>query len=206
MPDAGTTGLRERKKAETRAALQETAMRLADEQGPDRVTVEEVAAAVGVSPRTFFNYFPSKDDAIIGMPSTAASPLLNELKARPAEEPPLVALRETVRTVVGQLQDDPDRWALRTRLARRHPTLGARFSARMTELEQQLAVEIGERTGLDPTRDVYPSAVAGAVMSSVRAAMALWREHHPAPLTELIDECFDHLGRGFTQVPTPTDR
>jgi AcrR family transcriptional regulator len=204
MAEPATTSLRERKKAETRAALQEAAMRLADERGPDKVTVEEVAASVGVSPRTFFNYFPSKDDAIIGMPSTAASPLLNELKARPAEEAPLVALRETVHTVVGQLQADPDRWALRTRLVRRHPALGARFSARMTELEQQLAAEIGARTGLDPTRDTYPSAVAGAVMSSVRAAMALWREHHPAPLPDLIDDYLDHLERGFTPVPPPT--
>lgn len=191
-------GLRERKKLETRRALQDAAMRLAAEVGPDKVTVEAVAAAADVSPRTFFNYFPSKDDAIIGLASSEESPLLADLRARPAGERPLTALHETFRASIARLQEDPDRWVLRTQLVQRHPELGARFAARMTELEQQLAAEVAGRSGLDPARSSYPSVLVGAVMAAVRAAMTLWQEHAPAPLEDLIEEAFVHLSSGLT--------
>lgn len=194
----GSEGLRERKKAETRRALQDAAMRLALEVGPDKVTVDVVADAAGVSPRTFFNYFPSKDDAIIGMPSSDNSPLLADLHARPDGEPPLVALREAIRLGTARLRDDPDRWALRTQLVQRYPDLGARFAARMTELEQELAAEIARRTALDPTNDIYPAVVVGAVMASVRVAITLWREHEPAPLQDLLEEVFRLLDGGLS--------
>ncbi|HEX6421251.1 MAG TPA: TetR family transcriptional regulator, partial [Acidimicrobiales bacterium] len=86
-------GLRERKKAETRRALSSAALRLAREHGPEHVTVDDIAHAAGVSPRTFFNYFPSKDDAIAGVVPSESSELLADLVARPADESPLDALR-----------------------------------------------------------------------------------------------------------------
>jgi AcrR family transcriptional regulator len=196
---SASSGLRERKKLETRAALQDAALRLAVEAGPDKVTIEAVAEAAGVSPRTFFNYFPSKDDAIIGVPASSASTLLTELRSRPGDEPPLVALRETIRASIARLQEDPDRWALRTQLVQRYPDLGARFASRMTELEHELAAELARRTGLDPGRDVYPAAAVGAVMGCVRAAMTLWREHEPAPLEELLEQVFTYLDHSLAQ-------
>src|SRR5262245_10871046 len=90
---AAAGGLRERKKVETRRALQSAAGRLAAELGPDGVTVEAIAAAAGVSARTFFNYFPSKDDAIAGVTPAHSSELLADLVDRPAGETPLEALR-----------------------------------------------------------------------------------------------------------------
>ena len=88
-----TVGLRERKKAETRDALASAALRLADELGPDRVTVDEIAAAAGVSPRTFFNYFASKEDAIVGSTESSTSRVVQELASRPVGEGPIDALR-----------------------------------------------------------------------------------------------------------------
>src|SRR4029453_2767518 len=89
-------GLRQRKKAETHQALARAALRLADQLGPERVTAEAIAEAAGVSPRTFFNYFSSKEDAIVGIAPAQSSALLADLLARPEGEPPLAAPRTAV--------------------------------------------------------------------------------------------------------------
>ncbi|QTE30534.1 TetR/AcrR family transcriptional regulator [Pengzhenrongella sicca] len=68
---APPAGLRERKKAARRAALTDAALHLVQRDGLDRATVEAICAEAGVSPRTFFNYFASKDDAVLGIPGTA---------------------------------------------------------------------------------------------------------------------------------------
>ena len=83
------TGLRERKKAKTRQALTAAAIRLSIERGsPDRVTVEEISEAADVSPRTFFNYFSSKEEAIVGVDPTVPRRCAAELEARPPRRAP----------------------------------------------------------------------------------------------------------------------
>ena len=74
MTDIAAPGLREQKRIATKRALQVALMRLALERGFDNVTVEEVAQAAGVSPRTFFNYFPSKPAAVLGLPEEVFGP------------------------------------------------------------------------------------------------------------------------------------
>src|SRR4029450_3544168 len=88
------TGLRERKKAETRRAIQEHALRLFLQKGYDTTTVEEIAAAAGVSHMTFFRYFPTKHAVV---ENDAYAPLIAELiRARPAGEDPLTAIRRAL--------------------------------------------------------------------------------------------------------------
>jgi AcrR family transcriptional regulator len=192
-------GLRERKKAETREALASSALRLAVELGPDRVTVDEIADAAGVSPRTFFNYFASKEDAILGNTSASTSRLVEQLAARPHDEAPLEALRAATHASVDQLQRDPDEWIARNRLVRGHPSLSVRYAARLAEVERELVVGIAHRTGLDADRDPYPAVLAGAAMAAARVALTLWQEHGPsASLPALLDEVFDQLATGLT--------
>lgn len=193
-----SNGLRERKKAETRAALQDAALRLADRYGMDKVSVEAIAEHAGVSPRTFFNYFPSKEDAIVGMSPSIPSPLADHLRARPADEPPLVALREAIKGSLERLREDPDRWVIRRRLVQRHPEIAARYAARLAEVEQDLVVEVALRLDVDPDRDVYPATLVGAAMAATRVAMAVWQEHdEPPELDRLLDTAFDHLAAGL---------
>ena len=127
--------MRERKKAETRDALASAALSLADELGPDRVTVDEIAAAAGVSARTFFNYFATKEDAIVGSSESSTARVVQELAARPASEPPIDALRAAVHASADHLQADPDDWIIRHRLVGRYPALRERYAARLAAVE-----------------------------------------------------------------------
>jgi AcrR family transcriptional regulator len=193
-----TEGLRERKKAETRRALASAALRLADKLGPDGVTVEAIAEAAGVSPRTFFNYFSSKDDAIVGTTPAQSSELLKDLIARPEGEAPLGALRATAHCISGQMEQSADDWKMRRHLFQRYPTLSARHASRFAEVERGLVEEIARRTGLDPDLDTYPALVVSAALGAIRVSMTVWQERdRPGSLTDLFDEAFDHLARGL---------
>jgi AcrR family transcriptional regulator len=202
-----TQGLRERKKAETRDALASAALRFADELGPDRVTVEEIAGAAGVSPRTFFNYFTSKEDAIVGSTEASTARVVQELVARPAGEPPLAALREAIHASADHLQADPDDWIIRHRLVGRYPALAARYAARLATVEYELVVEIARRTKLDPDVDTYPAAVVSAAMAASRVALSVWQARdRRGSLPALFDEVFDQLASGFTLIPRRSAR
>jgi AcrR family transcriptional regulator len=193
-----TEGLRERKKAETQRALSSAALHLADQLGPDRVTVEAIADAAGVSPRTFFNYFPSKEDAIVGVTSRRSSEMLADLLARPPAEAPLDALRATALSTTRRLEADADDVMRRRLLFQRYPTLAARHAAGFAEVERGLVEEIARRTGLDPDRDTYPALVVAAALGAVRVAITAWHERdRPGPIADLLNETFDELSRGL---------
>lgn len=195
-------GLRERKKAETRLALRDAALRLADELGVDKVSVEAIARAAGVSPRTFFNYYTSKEDAIIGISPAEPSPMIDHLRGRPAGEPPLDALRAAVQASLEHLQEDPDRWVIRRRLVEHHPALAARYAARLSEVEHDMVVEVAKLLGLDPDTDTYPATAVGSALAAARVAMTVWQsQDRPQPLAVLIDQAFDHLATGLTPPP-----
>lgn len=202
-----TLGLRERKKAETRDALASAALRLADELGPDRVTVDEIAAAAGVSPRTFFNYFASKEDAIVGSTESSTSRVVQELLSCPASEAPIDALRAAVHAGADHLEADPDDWIIRHRLVTRYPALGVRYAARLAAVEHELVVEIARRTRLDADADTYPAALVSAAMAASRVALTVWQARdRRASLPQLFDEVFDQLESGFSLVPRRSAR
>src|SRR6478672_6218932 len=88
------TGLRERKKAETRAALSQAVLRLALERGFEAVTADDIAAAANVSVRTFHNYFGSKEEALVAAWTSEFKVHVDALRNRPVEEPILVSLEQ----------------------------------------------------------------------------------------------------------------
>ena len=191
--------------AVTHQALAKAALGLADRLGPDRVTVEAIADAAGVSPRTFFNYFSSKEDAIVGIAPAQSSALLADLLSRPDDEPPLGALRAVVLAAAERLQAGGDDWVIRHRLIQKHHSLAVPRAAWFAEVERRMAEEIARRTGLDPGLDVYPRwswrddrGPAGAI--------DVWQERGRAGALEtLIDGAFDVLAHGLGS-PTPSAR
>ena len=170
--DLDRVGLRERKKRATRAALSEVALRLAVERGIDHVRVEDIAAEVGVSPRTFSNYFPSKEAAIAANAIDRAERVRDALQQRPSDEPLWQALSNAV---ISLFPGEPARdWIARTQLVRDEPSLAAEEQKSDKLVERMLIEEIAARTGTDAKLDLYPRLAATALLSAVHAAIDHW--------------------------------
>ena len=105
MLDAGRVSLRERKKARTRAAIREHALRLFREQGYQATTVEQIAAAAEVSPSTFFRYFPTKEDVVLQDDMDIR--MIDALEQQPPELGPVAAVRAAVRQVFARRTPPP---------------------------------------------------------------------------------------------------
>jgi AcrR family transcriptional regulator len=201
--DGEPTSLRERKKQATRAALSQAALRLAIERGLERVLVEDIAAAADVAPRTFNNYFSSKEAAIVAEGTDRAARMRDALRTRPADEPLWTAVRHAVAELFAG-QGEPDRaWVTKARLIKATPALRVEQLKSDTAVQQLLADEIARRTGTDPHRDLYPGLAAAAVISAVRAALDHWLDTDPAiPLASVIDQALHHIADG---LPAPVD-
>ena len=94
--DVHAPGRREENKQRTRSALEEAAARLFESQGFEATTVRDIAAAAGVGERTFFRYFPSKEDLVLQQVRDLIPGLMRKVRERPAAEVPLTALREAI--------------------------------------------------------------------------------------------------------------
>jgi len=196
-----TSGLRERKKLATRLALHEAALRLVAERGLEHVSVDDIAARADVSPRTFFNYFPSKDDAVVGldpaMPERQAAALL----AQPADRSAVQALRAIAHQQAVEMAEEPELWPLRLQVIDSHSALLARLAAGFGESERILAAAIAERTGTRVGADVYPTLLAAVGAAAMRTALHRWlATDFTASLPDLVDEAWDALEAG---LPSP---
>ena len=197
VPVQRAPGRRDRKKQQTREALIAAALRLVDERGLDGVTVEEISAAVDVSPRTFFNYFAGKDDALIGEPLIEPAEVRARLAAVPAEISVIGALLLTLAPAIAQIQAARELWLLRMRVIENNPGLLPTLMALGAEAEQQLVAALAERTGT-PVTSAFPQVVAAASGAAFRVAMLRWCAADGArPLTELVHEAFGVLASGL---------
>ncbi|GAA4736321.1 TetR/AcrR family transcriptional regulator [Modestobacter marinus] len=193
-----TTGLRERKKQATRVALHEAALRLVAERGLDRVSVDEIAAAADVSPRTFFNYFPSKDEAVIGLDPEHSLRLAEALSTRPADETPIQALRAVQAATAERMAAETELWPLRLQVVEAHPVLAARLTATFAQSERELAEWLAARTGTRADLDVQPTLLAAVQGSVMRTALHRWSAGgYTASLPALVDEGWDQVEAGF---------
>jgi AcrR family transcriptional regulator len=206
-PEVPRASLRERKKAATRRSLRRAALDLIAERGFANITVEDIAAAADVSPRTFFNYFPSKEAALFG----AAPDRVTELRGRIARaapgEPALQALRvvlaseaQAVADELSELGGDPADWLRRMKQARADPHLRAAHAAQMAMVERAITDGLAERLGTDPDRDPYPGLLAATATGAFRASVTFWAGCGGAVLPgQLIDLAFRALADGLPE-------
>lgn len=173
-------GLRERKKQETRVALARAAWQLTIERGYDNVRVEDIAAAAGVSVRTFSNYFPTKAQALLSIGEDRGQRIVAALRARPPGEDLWEALAAATADQFaggGEVPRDSARSIA-------YPADLAVDQRRLhIAIEDALAAAIAERTGTDAERDLYPRLVAAVTVSATQTAFDHWRqadaEHGP---------------------------
>ncbi|MFF3670932.1 TetR/AcrR family transcriptional regulator [Microtetraspora malaysiensis] len=196
-----TVGLRERKKAETRQAVHEAAMRLTMEHGLDNVTVEAIADAANISRRTFSNYFAGKEDALLYGEQRRVWSLVEAFRERPAEEPTWQALLSAARSLYAEVGEPNRERAIQTRLVKQHPSLLARQMANHIRVERELARAIAEREGLEPGAS-RPCVLAAAYLMSLRIAANLWidgqsDESQPRSLLELAEEVLAEVAQPF---------
>lgn len=197
------SGLRERKKEETRRALADAALDLVSWHGLDAVTIDEIADAAHVSVRTFFNYFSCKEEAVVGLDPSVVQDAADRLRGRPAGELPLQALRAVL---LGKpdLNEVLERWKRRTELVQQYPALQARHLAVLTELEHALAEAIGERLGVNPATDPTPRATVAAVLAAVRATLDWWvSSNRRTGLVTALERTFHNLSTTLAPVATP---
>jgi AcrR family transcriptional regulator len=169
MTSSLPTGLRERKKAKTRAAIREHAMRLFEEQGYAATTVDQIAEAADVSQSTFFRYFPTKEETVL---ADDYDPLIvAALRAQPPEMNPIEAIRRSINAVFDQISDeDWERERQRQRLFFSVPELRARAMQQYIETMAMVGEVVAARAGLPPG-DFSARVLAGAVIGAALAAV-----------------------------------
>lgn len=185
-------GLREEKKTATREQLARAALRLALDRGLENVRVEDIAAAANVSPRTFNNYFASKEEAIVALNVERAVLTGEALKGRPAGEPLAEALTHAI---AGQYETpaDPEH-AQRVRLLLSSPAIRGAYLASLVAAERPLAEAIAERTG---EHGAYPRVLAAAVSGAARAAVAHWAASASRePLADAVRDALTRIVAG----------
>ncbi|MFD4674822.1 TetR/AcrR family transcriptional regulator [Lentzea sp. NPDC058450] len=186
-------GLRERKKTETRAALSAAALRLALEKGVDEVRVDEIAEAANVSPRTYNNYFPSREHAIVaGITASRALQVAEALRSRPVTEP----LVESLISAFTEQYREPPTEALT--LITSTPALREAYLDSVTSLEPPIVEVIAARLG---TSELGAEVLAAAVSAAARLAVQRWVDLRPSGLVVVgAASVEDHLREAISHL------
>ncbi|MET9451011.1 TetR family transcriptional regulator [Streptomyces cinerochromogenes] len=194
--DRPQLGLRERKKIKTREAIRAATYALIREQGYDATTIEQIADRAEVSPSTVFRYFPTKEDIVL---TDEYDPLmLQELRARPAQEPWTESVRHVMHKAIDTMMaEDPEVVRLRAHLAAQVPAVRSRMVESMSETGRLLRTALAERFGLAPDClevRVYAMALVGGLME----ANMTWAENDfKDDLRAMMDRALDVLEHGL---------
>ncbi|MFD0733254.1 TetR/AcrR family transcriptional regulator [Planotetraspora mira] len=192
-PQVPAPGLRERTRRAVRAELMAEAWRLFAAQGFEATTVEEIAAAAGMSKRSFFRYFVSKEDLVLGNLEDVGREVAAALAERPADESAWQALRRAFDGLVAEIEADADRFRPLLTMLRSEPGLHASHVEKrqrwQTMLAPQLAARVPARAGGSQDRpDPRLAALAGAALTCFDVAQTAWLDDPATDLAALLDE------------------
>src|SRR5215470_3053897 len=207
-------GLRQRKRRETRAALSQAAIRLCIQRGWENVTVDEIAEAANVSPRTFRNYFSTKAEAVAAVHLERMLRIADELRARPADEQLWTAITNSVCAQFespgqkGKKVKDAGRWKMdRIRLLLTEPAIHGEVLKASASAQSELAKAISERIGVSRANELYPQLVAAVVVAVVGVVSDRWLRDGPSgSIVPLMRTAFDLVATGLSEDKSRTGR
>lgn len=160
------------------------------EHGYEETTVDDICAAAQISRSTFFRYFASKDEALFGTFTDAGARLHEALVARPLDEPPWVAMRRALDSLIEQYEARDERIRQLTHLMVNTPSLAAWHREQHARWQVLLRPEMARRIGADPADDSDPraQAVIAAALGCVEAALTAWTSSaQPQALSKILD-------------------
>jgi AcrR family transcriptional regulator len=188
-------GLRERKKAKTRAAIREQALRLFREQGYQATTVEQIAAAAEISPATFFRYFPTKEDVVLQDDVDVLT--IEAFDAQPPDLSPVAAVRAAAATTfAGLTPPELARFRETTELTLSVPEIRARAIDEFVRSIEVMAAAVARRTGHTPD-DFAVRNLAGAMIGVIMASVLTAKQNPAADMFQRIDAALAHLEAGL---------
>ncbi|WP_323097317.1 TetR family transcriptional regulator [Intrasporangium sp. YIM S08009] len=190
-------GLRERKKRETRRAINLAALELVEEKGFAAVTTEEIATRAGVSARTFFNYFPSKEAAVIGTTAEELESYAEQLEEVTDGETPLDSLRRILAGMLAPASVDRELRAKRRRILLGEPSLAPALVGNNIRIENALTAALERRLGLTPGESLQPRVTVAVAIAAVRACIEHQQAGGGGRLERNIDAAFDLIGAGI---------
>jgi len=184
-------GTRARKRRETHARITEAGIRLFLDKGYDATTLDDIAAAAGISRRNFFHYFKSKDEILLSLQSGMGKMIVDALRMEPSDRRPLEAVRNAVLKVCAIIP--ADEMIAIDELMRTNPVVQARKQASMIEHEATLYAALREKWPA-PDQAIRLRMVAMMALGAIRLATdALHREGGKRPFTDLLAENFAAL-------------
>jgi AcrR family transcriptional regulator len=204
------TGLRERKKQRTREAIVDAALRLFEERGFDQTTIADIAEAADIAPRTFFGYFPSKEDVVFAEFPVIVDGLETRLVERSADETAIDAIRAWIANLIEEQGAPDERERCRKRLIGESEALAAHQRALMGRVDELLAEHIARDLG-DRADEVRPRMIASAVIGALRALDVKEMHESGSPPTQeeslaMVDEALTFLRGGMQALRDSTAR
>lgn len=199
MPE--TPGLRERKKQRTRRTIEQAALELFETHGFDGTTIDDIAAAAEIAPRTFFHYFPSKEDVVVTDYALRLDAIVDILREGPGSQTPWRALRAAFLQVAADYESERHQLLRRFRIISTTPSVSARGLQLQAEWEDAVSAAVSNWLEVDPSEAMEPRLLAGAALAAMRASLAHWlATGGHSPLPDHVSRCFDLMESGLGQV------
>jgi AcrR family transcriptional regulator len=190
--------LRDRKKADTRTSLHRAALHLVGEHGLANVSVDGIAERAGVSPRTFFNYFRTKEDAVVGLDPGRVTALCDALTRADQQQSAFDALHEVLLSMYETLVPDRAELLARLRVVQADPLLLAHQAMRFSELERRLTAAVALRRGCRVEDDHLAALMVATTLAACRVAVMAWsRDGGHRPLDRFVSQSLQYLAAGI---------